>query len=120
MKENLHKILYTMRHKAAFLKVEKRLCGRNTLRGWLHDLDKLLLYLFLPTGLAHSIHVKRSRHHERARTHEDYVQMVVDWECARFTKPDKPLNAVETMEKFYPHLKGKVKPVLLELGLLKD
>ena len=27
--------------------------------------------------------------------------MVIDWECARFTKPDKPLNAYETYKKYY-------------------
>lgn len=89
------------------------------MRGLFHDVDKLLLYLFLPAKLAHKIHVRFSRHHDRARTHEDFVQMVVDWECARFTKPDKPLNAVGTMKKFYPHLAEKVEPVLKELGLLK-
>jgi hypothetical protein len=26
----------------------------------------------------------------------------IDWECARFTKPEKPLNAKETWRKYYP------------------
>lgn len=34
-------------------------------------------------------------------THSDYVQMAIDWECARITKPDKPLNARETLEKIH-------------------
>ncbi len=47
----------------------------------------------------------------------DFVQMVVDWECARYTKPDKPLNARDTLDKFYPELKDEVLPVIQELGL---
>lgn len=43
--------------------------------------------------------------------------MVIDWECARFTKPDKPLNARQTLDKYYPHLKDKVLPVIEELGI---
>ena len=58
------------------------------------------------------------RHHTlKARTHADYVQMVIDWECARLTKPDKQMNARETLDKLYPELKDKVLPVIEELGL---
>ena len=32
-------------------------------------------------------------------------------------KPDKPLNARETLAKFYPELTDKVLPVIEELGL---
>ena len=53
----------------------------------------------------------------KARTHADYVQMVIDWECARLTKPDKQMNARETLDKLYPELKDKVLPVIKELGL---
>lgn len=76
------------------------------------------MYLFMDSKKTHNIHRQKSRHHElQASTHSDYVQMVIDWECARFTKPDKPLNARETLAKFYPHLTDKVLPVIEELGL---
>lgn len=66
----------------------------------------------------HNWHRNHSRHHSvKAKTHSDFVQMVVDWECARYTKPDKPLNARDTLDKFYPELKDKVLPVIQELGL---
>lgn len=111
-------ILYTLDHKKAFLKVEKELLGHNTIRGYLHDLDKVVLKLFMDKKKVHKIHRKFSRHHEiKARTHGDYVQMVIDWECARITKPDKPLNARQTLDKYYKHLSDKVEPVLNELGL---
>ena len=35
------KIRYTLAHRKAFRKVEKELLGHNTIRGWLHDLDKI-------------------------------------------------------------------------------
>ena len=41
----------------------------------------------------------------------------IDWECARYTKPDKPLNARETLKKIYPEVTDEMLPVLEELGL---
>lgn len=112
------KIRYTLAHRKAFRKVEKELFRHNTIRGWLHDLDKIFLYLFLSRDTVRIFHRNHSRHHEKkAHTHEDYVQMVIDWECARFTKPDKPLNARDTLERFYPNLKEQVLPIIEELGL---
>lgn len=43
--------------------------------------------------------------------------MAIDWECARITKPDKPLNARETLEKIHPELTIVMLPILNELGL---
>lgn len=120
MKRNFKKIKYTFLHKLAFLKIEKQLLGKNTLRGYLHDIDKLIMYCFLPTDKAHAIHVKHSRHHDKCKTHDDYVEMVIDWECARYTKADKPLNAAETLKAFYPHMKDEIAPVLEELGLIDE
>lgn len=44
----------------------------------------------------------------------DKKEMVLDWESARFTKPDKPLNAIETAEKYYPNLLEDVKEIVGE------
>ena len=38
--------------------------------------------------------------------------MMIDWECARYTKPDKQLNAEETLYKFYPHLEEAMLPII--------
>ncbi|WP_297419760.1 hypothetical protein [Clostridium sp.] len=111
-------IEYTWEHKKAFLKVEKQLLGKNTLRGYLHDVDKLFMYIFLSKKQTHKIHRNISRHHDiKAKTREDYIQMIIDWECARYTKPDKPLNAYDTLYKFYPKLENKILPVLKEFKL---
>lgn len=118
---NRSHIVYTMKHKRAFLRVEKELLGHNTVRGFLHDLDKVFMYLVTPKSWEKKVskfHRKHSRHHPiRARTKADYIQMIVDWECSRFTKPDKPLNARQTLCKFYPKMGRKILPMLDEFGL---
>jgi hypothetical protein len=114
---NKEKICYTIAHRKAFLKVEKELLHKNTVRGYLHDLDKVLLLPFMDKEKVSALHRKNSRHHAKAHTKSDYIQMIVDWECARLTKADKPLNARQTLEKYYPELQTVIEPLLYELGL---
>lgn len=114
---NEEKKKYTRKHRKAFLMIEKQLIGHNTLRGYLHDLDKLIMLNFVKAETASRIHRKISKHHNRAKTKKDYTQMIIDWECARYTKPDKPLNARETLAKYYPELTNKVLPIINEYGL---
>ena len=120
-KNQRYKIRYSLEHRKAFLALEKKLLGKNTIRGYLHDVDKIILYHFLPTEFVHTCHQWWSKHHERrAKTHNDFVQMVIDWECARFTKPDKPLDAYDTLYKFYPHMDDKILPILKELNIAHE
>jgi len=68
--------------------------------------------------LTHKLHRHFSRHHARnAKTDKDFREMVIDWECARYTKPDKPLNAYDTLYRYYPQLETKILPILKELGI---
>lgn len=116
--KNKEIIQYSLDHRIAFRKVEKQLLEHNTFRSLFHDLDKVILYHFFDYKKVHNWHRNHARHHVvKAKTHNDYVQMVIDWECARYTKPDKPLNARETLDKFYPELTDKVLPIIEELGL---
>lgn len=120
-KNQRYKIKYSWKHRKAFLKLEKEILGKNTLRGYFHDVDKIILYHFFPTEFVHTCHQWWSKHHvRRAKTHDDFVQMVIDWECARFTKPDKPLDAYDTLYKFYPHIEDKILPILKELNLTHE
>ena len=118
-KNNLKAIKYTKEHRVAFKKVEKELLGKNTLRAYIHDLDKVILYNFLPFQKVKNFHRKTARHHDNKikKTKNDYVEMIIDWECARFTKPDKQLNAYDTLYKFYPHLEKDILPILREFKL---
>lgn len=120
-KNQRYKIKYSLEHRKAFLTLEKKLLGKNTIRGYLHDIDKIILYHFLPTEFVHTCHQWWSKHHEhRAKTHNDFVQMAIDWECARFTKPDKPLDAYDTLYKFYPHMEDKILPILKALNIAHE
>lgn len=118
-KENLGAIKYTKAHRKAYKEVEKELLGHNTWRSLVHDLDKVILYNFLPFEKVKKFHRNTARHHENniKKKRNDYIDMIIDWECARRTKPDKPLNAYDTMYNFYPHLEKEILPILKEFGL---
>ena len=118
LKINKERVRYSLNHRKAFRSVEKQLIGHNTFRSLFHDLDKVILYNLFDYKDVHNFHRNHMKHHSiKAKTHNDFIQMVIDWECARFTKPDKPLNARDTLYKFYPTLEGKILPILEELGL---
>jgi len=110
---------YTKAHRKAFLQVEKKFLGRNTFRGYTHDLLKWIMYFVIDPKKAHNIHRNLSRHHRRARTRRDFENMVIDWESCRLTKIDKPLNAYETLYKYYPQLKRDILPILQQWGIDK-
>ena len=55
---------------------------------------------------------------ERQREGDDMIEAIIDWECARLTKPDKPLNAWETMKKYHADKEEILIPVFKELGLI--
>ena len=105
----LEPIMYTTRHKKAFLITERILFGKNTLNGYLHDLEKVFLYLiFGDVKSVQKWHRQHNKHHVKYWNIRPVEipdkwkrQMIVDFECARATKPDKPLNWIETIEKFY-------------------
>ena len=58
-------------------------------------------------------HGKVQRWHRTHRKHH----VGYGWECARYTKLDKPLNARETMEQYYPQYESYIIPVLKKFGL---
>ena len=76
-----------------------------------HDIDKIS-----------RIHRKISKHHqnEKEKTEVDYEEMALDWESARYTKEDKPLNAYDTLYKYYPELEKQILPILKEWGIAKS
>lgn len=119
--DRFKKIKYTTLHKLYFLRTEYKLTGKITIDGLFHDMDKLILLIFTSKSLKdiHQIHRLKSKHHQNdiKKTKKDYIQMVIDWECARFTKSDKPLNARETLIKFYPELQDDILPIINSLNL---
>ena len=120
MKEKISCVFYTLKHKRAFLKIEKTFLRRNTLRGFMHDVDKIFLYLFcfwMSIEDIQEFHRKHQKHHvdnNLKKTYADLLETVIDWESARFTKPDKQLNAYETLMKFYPDKREFFLPIIQE------
>jgi hypothetical protein len=93
-------------------------------RADVHDMDKLTLYLFWEKEEASKYHRKTSRHHMRKEFIDlgfankfDMLESIFDFECAGLTKPDKPLNAFDTIEKFYPDCKEAYMKYLPRLGM---
>lgn len=118
LKERIQKIFYTLKHKEAFLQVEKQLRGKNTLSGYLHDAEKPLMYLFcfwMSISDIHKFHRAHNRHHVKnnlKKSTDDLLDTVIDWECARITKPDKPLNAYDTLMTYYPEYEKVYLPII--------
>jgi len=46
--------------------------------------------------------------------------MVLDWESARYTKPDKPLNAYDTLINYYPGMTDVILPILEKMGIAES
>lgn len=111
---------YTWAHKKAFLKVEKQLLGKNTLAGYLHDVDKLFLYLIFDKKKTGELHRKYSRHHQTSKHKSKLkyqIQTIIDYECSGLTKKDKPYGAREFVTSVCPELKEEYLPVVEMLGL---
>jgi len=92
-------------HRRAFADTEYQLTGNMSAKSYFHDLDKFIIVsMGIPRKYASRIHRRISRHHERNGRIADPKAAIIDWESARFTKPDKPLNARETYKKYYSHV----------------
>lgn len=68
-----------------------------------HDIDKPIINLFKSNHDTHVYHRLHSKHHvEYPNIHkQDYEAMAIDWECARYTKPEKQLDAYHTYLTHY-------------------
>lgn len=118
-KKRLSNIKYTLKHWVAYQRVAKELNVWKPAH-LLHDLDKIFLYLIYDKKTVQRIHRKRNKHHVTCWKGVNYLDAIIDWECARYTKPDKPLNAQQTMEKYYPEHAEQVIPILKQLNLYQS
>ena len=102
---NLESCKYTYRHRVAFRYLVEKLikdydlkCELRT-RAKVHDMDKMCEYLILPKDVASHNHRLRSSHHIESgmdnKTDIDLFEMIIDFESAGYTKPDKPLCAYD-------------------------
>jgi len=121
--ESYKHIPYILSHIWAMYKIQLKYIGY--IKFPFHDLDKLFMYIFLGfIGIKKisKIHRKYVKHHlslGKRFTSDNVLEAVLDWESARFTKPDKPLNAWNTCLKYYPEWKLYVEDILLKYKIPK-
>lgn len=122
---------YTYRHRKAllyfiqkneFLTEEEK--EEMIKRAKYHDLDKMTMYLFWSKNASSDFHRNTNRHHLSEYggnlndiSYYDKMEAVFDFECAALTKWDKPLNAFDTMKKWYPQLENELLPILQKLHM---
>jgi len=85
----------------------------------LHDLEKpIKLTIGIPYMRIKQAH-KGARHHLNACCPRDkwrICEALCDWEASHFTKPDGPLLAKETGEKYHPDLMPMLEPYMKKYG----
>lgn len=105
----IKELICVVRHKLAFLKVRRKnsflRSNISLFRALMHDTGKAVNIILFGDAVATRIHRAMAGHHQKDRM--SFVQKVeafCDWESARFTKPEKPLNGIETAQKYYSHI----------------
>lgn len=95
IKKSYKHIPYSFKHYIMVMKLEKKYIGYYKYP--FHDLDKIFMYIFFPflgTKVIQKIHTRFAKHHLRKyKKHMHFDEAILDWESARFTKPDKPMDA---------------------------
>lgn len=101
---------YTYRHRRAFEYVVQKLFHPDSAeytemmkRASAHDIDKLIMYQCTSKNEASMIHKQIASHHmhnDIPKSYYDKLEAVIDYECAGYTKPDKPMNAWDIIHYF--------------------
>lgn len=131
-------IPYSYWHSKCYIDVEEYLKSGSDDKErhkW-HDMDKIIMFILFPwlgPDCINDIHTLTQSHHpcywadgkkwNKSWWAIDWNQAVVDWECARFTKPDKPLDAYDTLMKYYyedPKFFRSAIDAMIDLGLYYD
>lgn len=118
---------YTFAHWCAFNMTALNL-GVWKFKYLFHDIEKPFLMILFGGDYTRTRnwHKEHNRHHLRYKGKRgyDWEAMVIDWECSRFTKSEKPLNARATMEvertKYldkWELITDNITPILNRLGL---
>lgn len=123
--KNFDKLLNTFKHRKLLKFLAQKYDKDNEelrQRLEIHDLDKMYLLLFYEKKAIEPVHRALAPHHDNdlEKTELDYIEMVLDWESAKYTKPDKPFNAYDTLYKFYPHLVDSVLQILEKYNIAES
>lgn len=112
--ERFREVKMTARHWRTVQRLARKHAGRYFL---MHDVFKALCIIVLGDRAATLLHRRFSGHHLSPVTGDirNKAEAAIDWESARFDKPDKPLTAYETWLKYYSSV--DMESTLKELGL---
>lgn len=105
MKERINEIKNIQRHRREVQRIAKE-------KGYsfpFHDFVKMINIFLFGDKIATKLHRKFSSHHDHFysdgisyyRDIPNKIEAAIDWESARFTKPDKQLDAFDTWKKYY-------------------
>lgn len=122
---NYNQIKYSLMHREVLRLLAKKynLDKSFIRRVQYHDMDKILLYMQESFLLAHSKHLLNIPHHLESslkKDEDDYLETILDWDSARYTKKDKLLNAYQTLKKLYPAYYDIMLPILHKLNLDRE
>lgn len=119
IKKSYKHIPYSWKHYLMVMKLEKKYIGYYKYP--FHDLDKIFMYIFSPflgTKVIQKIHTRFAKHHLRKyKKHMHFDESILDWESARFTKPDKPMDAWETYQKLFTDFSDDLLPIFEKFNL---
>ena len=120
--KNKEYIKYTLKHKLAIMAVSYELLGYISKRILLHDSEKMVLYSMMDKKESSVLHRRYSIHHSGnfnngSSLEDNILEAIFDYECARYTKPDKPQNAYETIHEHHPEDYNLQKPLLEKFNL---
>lgn len=127
--KNFEYLKYTYLHRKAFVYTVNKLISDIELKKELlkraetHDMDKMISYLFCEKKYSSELHRKTAQHHmenDIQKSYYDFVEAVIDYECAGYTKIDKPLNAYDTIQKYSPQHSDELLDVCEKLGIKKS
>ena len=119
----IDEIKNTIKHRAVVQKIAKE-------HGYsfpLHDFVKMINIAIFGDKIATKLHRAFSGHHvhDYADIHcnvyrdiPNKIEAAIDWESARFTKPEKPLNAYQTWKKYYSDI--DMEETLKKLGFWEE
>ena len=137
IKERINEIKNIQRHRREVQRIAKE-------KGYsfpFHDFWKMVNVFLFGDKIATKLHRKFSKHHTRMRyiriiyyegskpyiyskkqPYERFIknkiEAAIDWESARFTKPEKQLDAFDTWKKYYSDI--DMEETLKQLGLWKN
>jgi hypothetical protein len=105
MKERINEIKNIQRHRREVQRIAKE-------KGYsfpFHDFVKMINIFLFGDKIATKLHRKFSSHHDHFysdgisyyRDIPNKIEAAIDWESARFTKPEKQLDAFDTWKKYY-------------------